>query len=630
MNSNISEIFSALQKKSFSNWICINKKNIIYDQESKSYVLFMQGINSKLESNIKSLKSVTDTHLVIQIYLLSTTNFSIEFTINDKSNLKKRIMFSSNCKELVVNSMHVRVPFNSFPKNKWFNAEFDIESILGYFNDSENNFKSIENITLQTYGYLKKICLLKKSLKELINQSNSIPKSLMMPNGIDVDNVIVKLGNQKNEEIKLTSNEKIESLNIDKNLKTCNTTRLKSVPKKTNFLVSDTTNKESKLSSKDSLVNDFNIENSKKNNNYSNNKNIFKINYDNKQEFKDKLSCENNKYTSNKTLNKPNNNHTNVEKIKKFKNQDKKLAMLGINLNKNNLENIKNLSNKLIDKSNLEKKIKNLDQNYQNNITNKNKNDNSFSEKIFENKYKKMREYSKKHISLTKVKNNNKIQSHKELRSISNTKYKLNKYVDNNIDKHENIDIIQNKLSYSKIKTNKYLKPSVYNVNNNIKIKNVEERSSNLISNGKCDKSEANSDLINSTNNKFLNTLDYKKLENSIIHGNSEIVEDIQEINDTTRLNNIMNNKSLISNNAKDNDIKRQDIIKANKSIISTNQSKYSPTKLNNIVNENISYLIAPINNSRISTINKELEDNLKIKNYGNNFNDSFTPPIQD
>lgn len=191
MSSSV-ELLSLVKKETFGHWKNFSKLHTTYDSSAKSYVLELEK-GSRIESN--SACKVIDSHLIIQAFVESINNFSVELAVLDSSKLKKRIIFSSCCKELIVNQMHVRVPFTTLPLMKWINIEFDLDSVCGYFS-GKSCFRSLESVGIQFEGKLKKVCTLRNPIKEIIMATNAIPKSLQMPSGVEIENVIVKLGNQ--------------------------------------------------------------------------------------------------------------------------------------------------------------------------------------------------------------------------------------------------------------------------------------------------------------------------------------------------------------------------------------------------------------------------------------------------
>lgn len=198
------ELLSLLKKDTLSIWKFQNKAESIYDLQSKSYCLeFKKG--TKIETT--SLK-ISNSHIIFQLNIASSNNFSLELGLIDTSHIKKRIIFSSSCKELISNTMHIRVPFSTFPVNKWSNIEFDLGSICEYFN-GKNCFLSLFSVCLQFEGKLRKVSSMKQSLKEAILVNKNLHKSLYMPIGVEIDNISVKLGDIKMDlENKLMKTEK--------------------------------------------------------------------------------------------------------------------------------------------------------------------------------------------------------------------------------------------------------------------------------------------------------------------------------------------------------------------------------------------------------------------------------------
>lgn len=209
------ELLSLLKKDSLSIWKFQNKAESIYDLQSKSYCLeFKKG--TKIETT--TLK-ISNSHIIFQLNIASSNNFSLELGLIDSSHIKKRIIFSSSCKELISNTMHIRVPFSTFPVNKWSNIEFDLGSICEYFN-GKNCFLSLFSVCLQFEGKLRKVSSMKQSLKEAILVNKNLHKSLYMPIGVEIDNISVKLGDIKMD--LLTINEKDHHIKDQDNHKEIN------------------------------------------------------------------------------------------------------------------------------------------------------------------------------------------------------------------------------------------------------------------------------------------------------------------------------------------------------------------------------------------------------------------------
>ena len=185
----MTEIFCLNSKENNQLWKSNYKKNISYDLFSKSYIVELNESYS-IESNKLNL---LEKYVLIQIYVQSGTTSIFEFGITDSNNNMKRIIYTSTSKAILVKPLHVRIPFANYPKNKWINLQIDLEGSIKYFNTEKVSLKSINFISIKLEGKLRKICLLRTSLKEIISSKNLLPKYLQMPKGVDIENVLVRM-----------------------------------------------------------------------------------------------------------------------------------------------------------------------------------------------------------------------------------------------------------------------------------------------------------------------------------------------------------------------------------------------------------------------------------------------------
>jgi hypothetical protein len=167
------------------------------------------GALSKMQipNNEKNNLGLTYGFLIFQIDLNETKSFTIEVSILDSTNVKRRLLFSACSKELVINSLYCRIPLINFPTNIWVNLSIDIFGFVKeYFKNI--NFKCINFICLSANCKVRKICGMNKnfidSLNEFIDTGNEnlIPSDFLLPTEIDFINLTIDM-NQINDNINL-------------------------------------------------------------------------------------------------------------------------------------------------------------------------------------------------------------------------------------------------------------------------------------------------------------------------------------------------------------------------------------------------------------------------------------------
>ena len=67
----------------------------------------------QIPQNEKLSLGLLQGYLIFQIYLNSTKSFTIQISISNSMNSKRRVLFSCS-KEFVINNYYCRFPFNKF------------------------------------------------------------------------------------------------------------------------------------------------------------------------------------------------------------------------------------------------------------------------------------------------------------------------------------------------------------------------------------------------------------------------------------------------------------------------------------------------------------------------------------
>jgi len=160
---NTIELFNLQNKNLCSKWYFEGKYSKVFDPSLKCYEMILSTGNLskmlipkvKKNSKIKTL-SIFQGYVVFQLYLFTSKQFSIELAISDTTNAKRRLIFSSNNDNLVLNQLHCRIPILELPIGKWINLSIDI---LSFVSECFKNltFRSIDYISLSMSGKVRYI-----------------------------------------------------------------------------------------------------------------------------------------------------------------------------------------------------------------------------------------------------------------------------------------------------------------------------------------------------------------------------------------------------------------------------------------------------------------------------------------
>ena len=176
-----------------------------YDNQLKGYIHILNaGGLSKMQipPNDKISLGLMQGTLVFQMFLASPKSFTIEVAITDTQGVKRRLLFSSCSKELVINQYHCRIPLINFPLNIWVNLSIDILSFVSECFKAQS-FRAIDYICLSANCKVRRICAMRSNYVEMVEMGDEslLPKGMVLPKGIEFVNLNLDMDIVKNMEI---------------------------------------------------------------------------------------------------------------------------------------------------------------------------------------------------------------------------------------------------------------------------------------------------------------------------------------------------------------------------------------------------------------------------------------------
>jgi len=177
------ELFNLQNKNLCSKWHFEGKYSKVFDPSLKCYEMILSTGNLskmlipkvKKNSKIKTL-SIFQGYVVFQLYLFTSKQFSIELAISDTTNAKRRLIFSSNNDNLVLNQLHCRIPIFELPIGKWINLSIDI---LSFVSECFKNltFRSVDYISLSMSGKVRYIFTMRTPIIDNMGQLETEEKN---------------------------------------------------------------------------------------------------------------------------------------------------------------------------------------------------------------------------------------------------------------------------------------------------------------------------------------------------------------------------------------------------------------------------------------------------------------------
>ena len=577
----------------------------------------------QIPQNEKLSLGLLQGYLIFQIYLNSTKSFTIQISISNSMNSKRRLLFSACSKEFVINNYHCRLPLINFPTNTWVNLSIDIISFVNSCFSSEN-FRSIDFICLSADCKIRKICAMRKNFTDSLNDyfendESSIPKNFLLPSNINFINLNIDMNYiQSNIQI---NNIKENYLNNNINLplssqgqRGLSLNNNNSNILKNNFKMPNTASEKNRYVGQNlgkNIINSFGVKSKSLGK-------VFKI-----------VNGKNDKNEENNNLIEHKLQSANINKINLMENafQGENTPVnrkLSDNVNHNN-----NYSNKNLNSFNKSKNWNLYDQNgrrIKNNMNIDLNNHNNININEIDNNYSKtpnakviIQAGINTMVNIKKIDYNMKGKNYDN----SNKKplYKSSLY-ENNFQRESN-ENSKDLFNFNDIRFNNYNFNEQNNNNNNQNINSQkkflenspikEERSQEFIKS----EDDINNNNINNNNNKLFGTFNYKDLEISAIGNNQTLLNNNASIQEIVDFDN-NNNNTLLGNN-----ILHEDIIYRDK-----NDNINNNLNINFHLGDSIEQKKKEFDNDNyINIIDDNNTDNL-LQNLSLNSNRPFTPPV--
>lgn len=199
------EVFSAQGRDPVAKWRLTGSasaKNKVYDKDVKSFVYILEGETATTKMSLprdeKQSLWLIQRYLVLQLHVPLGHSFSLEFGVTDTGNNKRRILLSSNHRDITITQLHARFPLNILRLGIWLNLCLDLQSLVGETFKGQS-FKALENLTISASCRLRKIFTMKSQPfdttgdDEIYNCGNTnsgelenIPKSLQLSTSPDL------------------------------------------------------------------------------------------------------------------------------------------------------------------------------------------------------------------------------------------------------------------------------------------------------------------------------------------------------------------------------------------------------------------------------------------------------------
>lgn len=179
------EIFSPSGKVPFLNFENGNQlsKFKIYDRSVKGSILSLEQQNSRFP--LKFIKPpsllINQNLFCLQLFLYEENSFKVEINLIDSDNLKRRVYFSTNSKEIESNVLHAKIPWRSIENENWATYIINLNDICQIcFNSS---FSTFDSLSIFPCCKIRKIFMVPSQMV-FLNEQIVIPNQFDFPSGV--------------------------------------------------------------------------------------------------------------------------------------------------------------------------------------------------------------------------------------------------------------------------------------------------------------------------------------------------------------------------------------------------------------------------------------------------------------
>ncbi|XP_072026449.1 protein CFAP20DC-like [Amphiura filiformis] len=165
------EIFSSQGKDPLGKWKLMGSSSIqkVYEKKVKSYVHVLEGATTttkiQLPKDSKQTLVLIQRYLVLQLLVPLGKDFSIEISVSDMSNNKRRLLFSTAQRDIAATPLHAKVPLTILKRAVWLNLCIDMLSIVGEAFRGQT-YKSLDTLTISAACHLRKVFTMKCQLPD--------------------------------------------------------------------------------------------------------------------------------------------------------------------------------------------------------------------------------------------------------------------------------------------------------------------------------------------------------------------------------------------------------------------------------------------------------------------------------
>ena len=173
------EILTTHNRKNLSAWKFHGPVMMGFDENTKGYVLDCNGGTMQIPNKQTGSLKLIRPFLLFQVYLYPGKLLSIELAVTDSQGSKRRIMLTQ-CKNVVINMMHSRLPNAFIEKNSWMHLYVNVQSLFSLCFPA-STFRSIDSISLSAFCKLRRVYSLSEMyIDYLLPSGFELPKYIQL------------------------------------------------------------------------------------------------------------------------------------------------------------------------------------------------------------------------------------------------------------------------------------------------------------------------------------------------------------------------------------------------------------------------------------------------------------------
>ena len=156
-------------------------KGNVFILTSKTGSVPCLNIPSEKSASLKIVQSI----LCLQLNISQSSELTVDVTIFDQANSKRRLSFATAHKVSAITPLHTKLPLKNVPRNSWFMINIDLLTLTSGLYPG-HSFKFLDSLTVSSKCKVRRIFTVRD-----VNCASDLPKAAEFPFGVKYETKLI-------------------------------------------------------------------------------------------------------------------------------------------------------------------------------------------------------------------------------------------------------------------------------------------------------------------------------------------------------------------------------------------------------------------------------------------------------